>query len=205
MLAILLHSVFFAAVFKRQNVLWLQLRYSGQRTERVIGSRSFRLSTLGRKHCTFVSTEENTPALFQSTRNISLCIICGDNSSNACRLFSRKYFIDHRINIRKAFIREILRKKRVNTTKEIHFNPRYRKNMAAAWADYPQGNPEKRVVVKARLIWSLGRVKKWIWRPQRPETRWWHVFLKYLALFISKTQLFRLKKILHTSLKATGT
>ena len=109
MLAIVLHSVFFCAVFNRQNVFWLQFRYSGQRTEQVIVSRSFRLSTLGCKLCTFVSREHT--GVVPEHSQFSLCIICGDNSSNTCRLFSRKYFVDYRRNIRKDFIREILRKK----------------------------------------------------------------------------------------------
>lgn len=37
----------------------------------------------------------NTPALFQSTRNISLCTICGDKSISPFRLFSWNYFINH--------------------------------------------------------------------------------------------------------------
>lgn len=44
-------------------------------------------------------------------------------------------------------------------------------NIARIWRrlDETQGNPEKRVVLEARLIEGLGRAKKSTWRPQLPE------------------------------------
>lgn len=68
-------------------------------SDSVRGVFAFPLLALSTAH----SSRANTPALFQSTRNISLCTICGDNSSNACRLFSRNYFIDHRRYIFSGF------------------------------------------------------------------------------------------------------
>lgn len=168
-------------------------------SDSVRGVFAFPLLALSTAH----SSRANTPALFQSTRNISLCTICGDNYNSAFRLFSRNYFINHWRNIRKDFKREILRRTRVNTTKKDQLRPKISQEyMAAARGDTRKS--WKAGCGQSEANQGLGRAKKSKWRPDHAETRW-HVFLNYLADFMLRIQLFPSRKILHTNLKATGT
>lgn len=92
------------------------------------------------------SSRANTPALFQSTRNISLCTICGDNSSNACRLFSRNYFINHRRNIFSGFHTRNLEKNKGKYHKKGQFQRQILQ-------EYGGGSNRHKEIVKSGL-WS---------------------------------------------------